>query len=193
MAEAVQSEGLRATDEELLKKVRDGDRDAFESLYERYLKRIYSFVHKRLRNRADTEETVQEVFINVFSSVDSYRGEAPFSAWVLGVARRTVASRFKRKQHPTVPLDPSEEPTTLDLMVPMLSRSATPLEAYEYSERMERLVRAADEELTAEQRRLFELHHIEHRSIADIATRLQKSEDSVKSNLYRTRKLLLAR
>ena len=49
------------------------------------------------------------------------------------------------------------------------------------------------EKLPVLQRRLFELHHLEHRSISDIAQDLRKSEDAVKSNLYRARKALLAR
>jgi len=47
--------------------------------------------------------------------------------------------------------------------------------------------------LTEEQRQLFELHHIQERPIQEIARRLKKSENSVKSNLYRTRRILLAR
>ena len=181
------------SEDDLIALVESGDEAAFRILYERYFPRVFRFVSRRLSNRADTEETVQEVFINVFSSIDSYRGDAAFPAWVLGVARRTVAGRFKRKYHPTVPLDAEEDPATVDLMVPLMSRSATPYEAYEYVERVDRLRTAAREDLSDEQRRLFQLHHLEHRSISDIATRLQKSEDAVKSNLYRTRKLLLAR
>ena len=44
-----------------------------------------------------------------------------------------------------------------------------------------------------EQRKVFELHHLEHRSITDIATSMKKTEDAVKASLYRTRKLLLSR
>ncbi len=63
------------TDEELVDRLRKGDREAFEHLYDRYLPRIYQYVDRRLRNRADTEETVQEVFFNVFNSIEGFRGE----------------------------------------------------------------------------------------------------------------------
>jgi DNA-directed RNA polymerase specialized sigma24 family protein len=49
------------------------------------------------------------------------------------------------------------------------------------------------ERLSPEQRQLVELHHLQHHSIEDIARDLHKTEDAVKSNLYRARKLLLAR
>jgi RNA polymerase sigma-70 factor (ECF subfamily) len=179
-------------DEALIERVTGGDEAAFEILYERYFPRVYRFVDRRMRNRADTEETVQEVFTNVFTSLGSYRGEAPFAAWVLGVTRRTIASRFKKKQHPTVPLADAEEAATLSVAMPMLQREPTPLEHYECEERIGRLERAVAR-LTQEQRTLFELHHLHHRPIHEIAQTLRKSEDAIKSNLYRARRLLLSR
>ena len=179
-------------DEVLIERVGSGDQDAFNVLYDRYFPRVYRFVSRRVRNRADTEETVQEVFINVFNSMASFRGEAPFAAWVLGLARRTVARRYKKKQHPTVPLL-EEEPETSDLLGPGgIQREATPHENYELRERLIDLEGRAAHMLSAEQRELFERHHLRHQSIQDIADELHKSEDSVKSNLYRVRKLLFA-
>jgi len=175
-------------DRALVARLVAGDESAFQGLYDRYFPRVYDFVQRRLRNRADTEETVQEVFINLLSSVESYRGDAPFGAWVFGVTRRTVAGRFKRKQHPTVPLGDDD---TTD--APGLSRHPDPHEAYEVQERLERLAEAALHDLTKDQRDLFRLHHLQHHSIEHIARMLNKSEDSVKSNLYRARKRLLAR
>jgi DNA-directed RNA polymerase specialized sigma24 family protein len=55
---------------------------------------------------------------------------------------------------------------------------------------MESLLR---DRLSHEQQTLFQLHHVEERSISDIARTLDKTENSIKSNLYRTRKILLAR
>lgn len=178
-------------DEQLVRRVLAGEQTAFDGLYERYLPRIAGFVRKRLDNPADTEEAVQDVFIAIFSSLASFRGEAPFAAWVLGIARRTVANRFKRKVHPVVPLE-YEEPESTDRWDPMLSYEALPDEHYECRERLARIEHAAERRLSGEQRALFELHHVQHRTISDIAASLEKSEDAVKSGLYRTRKLLLA-
>jgi RNA polymerase sigma-70 factor (ECF subfamily) len=180
------------SDEALIERTGRGDHEAFEILYERYFPRVYRFVSRRLDNRSDVEETVQEVFINIFSSLGSYRGEAPFPAWVLGVTRHTIASRFKKKQHRTVSIESAEERATLNLTMPTLQREPTPLEHYECEERIGRLERAVAR-LTQEQRTLFELHHLYHRPIQEIAQTLRKSEDAVKSNLYRARKLLLSR
>ena len=192
MSEAIAVEAAPDGDAELIERIGRGDPHAFEELYERYLPRVYGFARKRLANQADVEEAVQDVFFAVFSSLESFRAEGPFAAWVLGIARRVVANRFKKKQHPTVPLE-AEEPETVDLMIPLLQRVATPLEHYECRERLSQIESTARRQLSSEQRELFELHHLRHQSIGDIATSLRKSEDAVKSNLYRARKLLLAR
>lgn len=176
-------------DEVLVERIRTGDQIAFGEIYERYFARVFHFVARRLRNRADTEETVQEVFVNVFASIDSFRGEAPFGAWVFGLTRRTVAGRFKKRMPNLVPLGDDEVESAFH----GVAREPDPLEAYEYTERLARIEDAVTCELSDEQRQLFELHHLEHRSIQEIASLLSKSEDAVKSHLYRARKVLLAR
>jgi RNA polymerase sigma-70 factor, ECF subfamily len=180
------------SDEQLILRVRSGEREAFDQLYERYVGRVYRFVENRLNNRADVEETTQEVFVNVFSSLPTFRAEAPFAAWVLGVARHTIAGRFKKKQHPTVPLE-TDEHGELDAIAEAGVQDATPLDFYELSERINQLAKAAERELSPEQQQLFRLHHLEHRPISEVAAILDKTEDAVKSNLYRVRKVLLAR
>jgi RNA polymerase sigma-70 factor, ECF subfamily len=178
-----------AADEVLVERVRVGDQIAFGELYERYFARVFHFVARRLRNRADTEETVQEVFVNVFASIDSFRGEAPFGAWVFGLTRRTVAGRFKKRVPSMLPLADDD----LDNGTHAVAQEPDPLEIYEYTERLARLEDAVASDLSEEQRQLFSLHHIENRSIQEIAVLMRKSEDAVKSHLYRARKLLLAR
>ena len=177
-------------DEALVERVRNGDCAAFDALYRRYFARIYRFLDRRLSNRADVEETVQEVFINLFSSLDSFRGEAPFAAWVFGLTRRTLANRFKRKRAATVPL-PADD-AELAGERGMNGHDADPHLAYEFNERLERLQRGVDD-LSKDQWELFRLRHLENRSIEEIAQQLAKSEDAVKSHLYRARKVLLAR
>jgi RNA polymerase sigma-70 factor (ECF subfamily) len=189
--EATVNSAADSADAGLVERVIGGDREAFEALYERYLPRVYGYVRRRVRNPADIEEAVQDVFVAVFSSLESFRGDAPFAAWVLGVARRTVANRFKKRSHPTVPLEPDTETEWLDLVLPICPQLPTPLEEYECQERIAHIERTAARELTTEQWRLFELHHLEHRSIQSIASTTCKSEDAVKSNLYRVRRVLM--
>jgi RNA polymerase sigma-70 factor (ECF subfamily) len=181
------------TDEDLVKSILDGDQKAFDTLYERYFSRIYHFVDKRMHNRADTEEVTQEVFASLFLSLSSFRFEAPFAAWVFGVTRRTVAARFKKRRRETVTLVEEDAEQAAKLSVAALGREPDPHQVYECNERLGRMQAAASSELTGEQRMLFRLHHIQHRSIQEIARQVAKSEDAVKSHLYRARKVLLAR
>ncbi len=190
--ESVFIDTTQTTDEIIVERICAGDRAAFDVLYERYWSRVFHYVDRRLRNRADTEETVQEVFFRLFSSLDSFRGDAAFGAWVFGLTRRTIANRFKRKQHPTVPLDP-EMGEGGDLSPFTSPQTFNPHEAYECQERIARMSRAAGEDLSSEQWDLVRRHHLEDHSIQEIALSLAKSENAVKSNLYRARKLLLAR
>ena len=178
------------SDEALVLRVSAGDEAAFTEIYERYFKRVYNFVGRRLSNRADTEETVQEVFINILTSLDGYRGDALFAAWVFGVTRRTIAARFKRKRHATVSLSDEEQEISASVEA---NQIPSPLEAYEGEEFLAQVETKLNSKLSSEQRHLFKLHHLEDRSISEIAVALDKSENAVKSNLYRARKLLLAR
>ena len=190
-----QSAEQTPTDAELVDRLRKGDEPSFSTLYDRYFKRIYHFVEKRVATQADAEEITQEVFIVVFSNIESYRGEASFPAWVFGITRRVIAGRFKRKQHPTVPLAEDDQDSGAQHARAARTRSElpTPLDVCEGRERIDRLNASLRSRLNAEQRLLIQMHHIDERPISEIASTLQKSEDAVKSNLYRARKILLAR
>lgn len=191
MADFVDAKQLAPSDEQLVESVRGGDRQAFEMLYRRFFPRIYRFVQKRMGNRSDVEETVQEIFIAVFSSLGAYRGEAPFGAWVYGLARRTIANRFKRRRAETVPWN---EIDGADAASAVRSESSAldPHAAYERSERIAQIESAA-RRLSPSQWEYFRLHHLEDVSIEEIARDAQCSRDAVKSHLYRARKLLMAR
>jgi len=180
------------TDEVLVKMICSGERQAFEALYDRYFHRVYRFLDRRMANRADVEETTQEVFASLFSSLESYRGDAPFAAWVFGLTRRTLANRYKRKRATTVPLLEGEDDDSSGALAEA-GVTTDPHAVYEFQERLERLQRAAERELTGDQWELFRLHHLEHLSIEEIASTTARSTDAVKSHLYRARKILLAR
>lgn len=184
-----QEEAFPVPDEVLVERLRRGHSESFNELYDRYFTRVFNFVARRLGNRADTEETVQEVFASIFFSLDSFRGEAPFGAWVFGLTRRTIAGRFKKKLPTTVPLLDMEREGTLQTA----TREPSPQEICEFNECMDRLEETLTQELSADQRLLFELHHVHKRSIQEIAVQVRKTEDAVKSHLYRARKLMLAR
>ncbi len=177
------------SDEALVERICKGSVEDFDVLYRRYFPRIYRFVGRRIGNRADVEEAVQEIFFHLFSSIDNYRGDAPFAAWAFGLSRRALANRYKRRRSAFAPL-PSED-TETQAGMSLASEDADPHMAYELTERLGHLQHAA-RGLSEDQWELFRLHHLEHVPIDQIAVRTRKSEDAVKSHLYRARKALLA-
>ena len=191
MARRAAPERDATPDAELIRRIESRDERAFAILYDRYFPRVYRFVRSRLDNPADTEETVQEAFFNVFTSISGFRGEAPFEAWVLGLTRRTIARRFKKKRHATVPLD-DQDSDVFDPLLQTRQREPSPLESFEYRQRIEQLRIRAERDPTPEQRDLFVRHHLRNEPVRELAILLRKSEDSIKSNLYRARRLLFA-
>jgi RNA polymerase sigma-70 factor, ECF subfamily len=102
-----------ATDGELLVRVADGDREAFEALYHRYVRPIFGFALRRLRDRPRAEDATQETFTAIWRSAASYRPErGPAAPWLYAVARNAVIDRMRARQEPTgeVPDLPSLEP-----------------------------------------------------------------------------------
>ena len=91
-------------DEELVRAVQGGALEAFTTLYERYLPRVY----KRVRcviPEDDVEDVTQEIFIAVMKSLRSFRFEARFSTWLHTLVNRKVADYYRKRKAKEVSLD----------------------------------------------------------------------------------------
>ena len=100
------------SDAELIQRIGDGDREAFESLYERYARPVFGFALRRLRDRSQAEDVAQETFASVWRSASSYRPErGPGAAWLYAVARNAVVDRIRvnARSNPTVPTESVSE------------------------------------------------------------------------------------
>lgn len=85
------------SDAELLARVADRDRDAFEVLYRRYVRSIFGLALRRLRDRAQAEEVTQDAFTAVWRSAHSYRPErGSAGGWLYTVARNAILDRLRR-------------------------------------------------------------------------------------------------
>ena len=101
------------SDSDLLVRVADRDRTAFELLYHRYVRSIYGLALRRLRDRQRAEDAVQETFAAVWRSAGSYRPErGPAAPWLYAVARNAVVDRLRSRVDPVAeaPDLPSGEP-----------------------------------------------------------------------------------
>ena len=85
-----------ATDAQLLVRVAERDREAFELLYHRYVRSMLGLALRRLRDRQRAEDAVQETFAAVWRSAASYRPErGPAAPWLYAIARNAIVDRFR--------------------------------------------------------------------------------------------------
>ncbi len=89
---------LEASDAELLARVGEHDREAFEILYGRYVRPVFSLALRRLGDRGHAEDAVQEAFTAVWRSASTYRPErGAAGGWLYTVARNAIVDRLRRK------------------------------------------------------------------------------------------------
>ena len=175
------------TDAQLVEGIRQAREGDFAILYDRYFPRIYRFAYGRLRNHADTEEVVQETFAAVFRSIDAYRGQSSLLSWIYGIAKNTVNNYIRRARARDQRVERAESE---------LVRSAHSLDACTPEEHLslrryqdairERLSTVADWH-----QEVFVLRHVDNLPIDEIAKRVSRSNDAVRSSLYRVKRLLV--
>jgi RNA polymerase sigma-70 factor, ECF subfamily len=101
------------TDSDLIRQIGDGDRDAFEELYRRYARPVYGLALRRLRDRGQAEDAVQETFASIWRSASSYRPErGPGAPWLYTIARNAIVDRLRGHARAAlvVPENPDTEP-----------------------------------------------------------------------------------
>jgi len=100
-----------ATDEELMAALRDGSRQAFESIFDRYREPVWGFFRRRLPERARAEELTQDTFVAVLEGAARYQARGPFRSYLFGVAYNLLLSHRRRADRDrTVPLEDVEAP-----------------------------------------------------------------------------------
>lgn len=165
-------------DVELVELAREGSREAFGVLYERYLDKIYNYVFYRTGNHHDAEDLTARVFFRALSHIDQYteRG-VPFQAWLYRIAHNLVANWHRdRGRRKVIPLD--------EYIALSLRTDAPDQHAEEREERD--LLRAAIKRLPDDRQQLLLLKFVEHLSNAEIGTIMNKSEGAIKSLYHRT-------
>ena len=86
-----------ATDYELTRAAAGGDMSAFEELYSRHSRRVYSLCLRMTANTAEAEDLSQEVFIQLHRKVGSFRGESQFTTWLHRLTVNQVLMHFRSK------------------------------------------------------------------------------------------------
>ncbi|MEE9607262.1 MAG: RNA polymerase sigma factor [Myxococcota bacterium] len=176
-------DGAWNSDRELVERILGGSQEDFELLYRSYFPRVYRFALKRLRDPSEAEDVTQEVFLTVFSVLDSFQGNSTLLVWIFGITRNTVNRRFRRFRPRLEPLDAPDAREAA-------STGALPDRVADWRRTLRRCEALIEHQLTPLQRRIFHLKHLRRQSIRAIAVALDKSEDAVKANLYRMRRAI---
>ncbi len=174
-----------APDHVLLTGALAGSRESFDLLYERHFPKVYNFVARRVREVSEAEDVVQEIFVQALSHLAAYRAEGTFLAWLYGITRNVLRRHYLKQRRARREvghhrIDVTETPDVVeDAVTPERRASARELG--------QRAV-VALEALDPENREVYLLHHLEGISIRDLSARTHRSEDAIKSDLYRIRR-----
>ncbi len=177
----------------LIGRLKDRDPSAFEEIVRRYGDKVFNLVYRMLGNRHEAEDITQEVFITVFKTVDTFRGEAKFTTWLLRIAANQSKNRIKYlSRRPTDSGGDVEEsggptpgvaPTPGPIAHAQIDGPDTLMEAAELEALMQKAIASLDEE----HRLLVILRDVEELSYQEIGEITGLPEGTIKSRLHRAR------
>lgn len=156
-----------------------GDMEAFEKIYRRYHQRVYSICLRMIRNASQAEDLAQEVFVQLFRKIHTFRGDSSFSTWLHKLTVNHVLMHFRK------PVVRSEE-TTQDGEIPIQI-----VRGSEHPGRMALVDRIALEEAISQlapgYRMVFILHDVEGYEHEQICRMLGCAVGTSKSQLHKAR------
>ncbi|HEV2261232.1 MAG TPA: sigma-70 family RNA polymerase sigma factor [Candidatus Rubrimentiphilum sp.] len=172
------------SDEALVLRVRNGEREMFSVLVDRYKRGIASFISATVRSPADVADLSQEAFLRAYAHLSTFNPSlGKFSSWMYQIARNVVRTHLGKSQR-RVPTAELPEDRTLENALPDLSRDGNP-EATILREEAERELRAALAELPERTRTVLTLRYYNNMEYHTIAKTLDLSLGNVKTLIHR--------
>jgi RNA polymerase sigma-70 factor (ECF subfamily) len=116
-------------DEALVAKARSGDDGAFEELFNRYKKPIYTFIYRFIGNRETAKEVSQEVFVYVYKNLDAFDPKKKFVSWIFMIARSLAKNALrdrKYSRHISLEAVLCEDEKVIKLKDALIDPAATP-------------------------------------------------------------------
>jgi RNA polymerase sigma-70 factor (ECF subfamily) len=168
------------SDEEagLVANIRGGSNKAFQDLVHTYQHRLTALGMRFFKNLSDTEDFVQDVFLKLFSKINSFRGEARFSTWCTRVAYNVAINTVNRRKEQE------------SLNAEALSGQDPGPEEKEVQKMTERALRKGITELPEHYAKTVDLcffHNLPYKEISDI---MAIPVNTVKSQVFRAKKML---
>ncbi|HZD05430.1 MAG TPA: sigma-70 family RNA polymerase sigma factor [Longimicrobiales bacterium] len=173
------------SDDALVRRVQEGDREAFGLLAGRYLRPVHAVAASFLGERADVEDVAQEAFLRALRAIRTFDPTRPFAPWLYQIARNVARNRLKRmKRHATDPVSSMEES--------LADPGASPAAGAERSE-IRTLLTAAIEELPERRRIAFRLADVDGYPATEVARLMGLTPGAVRAHIHHARRDLRAR
>lgn len=187
--------GHLKSETEFVKKILDGDLNAFRILVDKYQNLVVHVVFRLISRQEDLEEICQEVFIKVFKNLAGFKFQSKLSTWI-GKIAYTTAINYLRKykieynnDQTRLNVRSESEEETYNPLETIHSDIPNPLEAIEKQE-LAILIQKKIEQLPAPYQTIITLYHLDQMSYQEIAEIMELPEGTVKSYLFRGRKKL---
>ena len=176
-------------DQELVLAVRNGDSDAFRTLFERYNRRAYALAFGVLRNQDDALDVVQDAFIKAHKYLDKFEGNSSFYTWLYRIVMNLAIDHLrKHRRVKPVELDETriEDHAAGDVLLPQIL-GGNPGRALVDKEIRARIDRALDE-LSENHRAVLVMRELEGMSYEEMAQAMGCSKGTIMSRLFHARR-----
>jgi len=168
-----------AKDIELARVAAQGNMAAFEEIYKRHHRRVYSVCLRMLQNTSEAEDLTQDVFIQLYRKIGSFRGDSAFTTWLHRMTVNQVLMHFRKR---TVKYEKTTEEG--ETPVQIVSGTANP-EKMRIVDKI--ALDNAIEQLPSGYKNVFVLHDVEGFEHEEVARILGCSVGTSKSQLHKAR------
>lgn len=176
-------------DEELVARVQQGDKKAYDLLVIKYQHKIVQLVNRYLKDPSEAQDVAQEAFIKAYRAIGSFRGESTFYTWLYRIAINTaknyLVSRTRRSSQYEVDIQDAEAVEN----APQLQGTDTP-ERLLLNEEIIKTIRATIDDLPQEMRTAIMLREFEGMSYEEIAEAMECPVGTVRSRIFRAREAI---
>jgi RNA polymerase sigma-70 factor (ECF subfamily) len=179
-------------DADLIERLKAGDEDALEAIFNRYSAKLYNVAQRILGEVADAEEVIQDVFWTAFRKAKSFRGTAQFSTWLYRLTVNAALGKIRRSKNKEVEYEeylPKFQQDGHHLVRPVVDWSDTLDEKYAERE-LQQLLKDAMDQLKPVDKSAVVLSDLEGMSDKQIAALLGLTVPAVKTRLHRARLFL---
>jgi len=178
-----QQQGQEFNEAEAIERAKQGDAEAFQALYEKHKRRVYSLCLRMTTNTAEAEDLTQEAFLQLYRKIATFRGESAFSTWLHRLSVNVVLMHLRKKGLPVVSLEETTQGGEED--APKKDFGAEYLRLAGSVDRLQ-LQKAVDD-LPPGYRTIFLLHDVEGYEHNEIAGIVGCSIGNSKSQLHKAR------